>query len=163
MLQKTPTSLSQGLRKMDLMELAPKSEDIKVELTYPLNTNDFDLDDPESFKPKPITNEDGEQAYITIYSPYSREYKDVEYQIKDRRISKARKAAKEGKPFDIGVKEQEQEELELIASVTKDWNISIDGKTDVNKENALEVYTKVPYIYGLVLSERNDYLNFIKL
>ena len=145
------------------MELAPKSEEIRVNLTHPINTNDFDIENPESFKPKPITNEDGEQAYIIIYSPYSREYKDVEYQIKDKRISRARKAAKEGRPFDIGVRDQEQEELELIASVTKDWNISIGGKIEVNKENALEVYTKVPYIYGLVLSERNDYLNFIKL
>tara|TARA_R110002020_G_scaffold148803_7_gene324887 strand:+ start:1503 stop:1901 length:399 start_codon:yes stop_codon:yes gene_type:complete len=115
---------------MDLMDLTPKTDKIKIELVHPVDG-------------KPVVNEDGSQMTIELYAQHSKEYKEVLYVKQDKLLALSQK---EG-GIKYTAKRSQEDALDLMASVTCSWNITYDGgKPELTKSKAKEVYDKVFWI-----------------
>lgn len=115
---------------MDLNEIIPTSDTATVEILHPITE-------------EPMVNPDGSPMTITLWNAYSQEYKDIFYATADARLAKA---MAENKQVDrLSVKEMEEESLVMLAKITKEWNITLDGETpELTFEKALELYRKIP-------------------
>lgn len=114
---------------MDLKDLTPDSETVVCTIKHPV-------------KAEPLKNDDDTDMEVELYAPYSDEYKKVMFQQQNKRISKA----KNGK-VDITAEELEESALELLAKVTKSWNITYGGEQPkLSEAKAKEVYKEVFWI-----------------
>jgi len=131
---------------MDLMDLTPKTDLIVVTIKHPLTD-------------EPLKNEDGSEMTITVYAPYSKEYKAVVHGIANKRL----KAAQNKKPTDYTMEELEAATLERLVKTTKEWNITYDGaKPKLTEAKAKEVYDKVFWIKGQIEGAVDTSLDFMK-
>ena len=131
---------------MDLMDLTPKTDLIVVTIKHPSTD-------------EPLKNEDGSEMTITVYAPYSKEYKDVVHGIANKRL----KAAQNKKPTDYTMEELEAATLESLVKTTKEWNITYDGvKPKLTEAKAKEVYDKVFWIKGQIEGAVDTSLDFMK-
>jgi hypothetical protein len=129
---------------MDLMNLIPKSETIVVEL---LNPSDY----------SPLN------MSIEVYAPHTAEYKKASHEQQNRRLNRMQKAKKTS--MEIDVAELERDEIELMAKVTKSWNIEYDGQNppELTVDKAKEVYDTVFWIRPQIMAAWNESLDFTKL
>ena len=131
---------------MDLMDLTPKTDLVVVTIKHPSTD-------------EPLKNEDGSEMTITVYAPYSKEYKAVVHGIANKRL----KAAQNKKPTDYTMEELEAATLESLAKTTKEWNITYDGaKPKLTEAKAKEVYDKVFWIKAQIEGAVETSLDFMK-
>lgn len=131
---------------MDLMDLTPKTDLIVVTIKHPLTE-------------EPLKNEDGSEMTITVYAPYSKEYKSVVHGIANKRL----KAAQGKKSTEYTMEELEAATLESLAKTTKEWNITYDGgKPKLTEAKAKEVYDKVFWIKAQIEGAVETSLDFMK-
>lgn len=131
---------------MDLMDLTPKTDIVVVTIKHP-STNE------------PLKNDDGSDMTITVYAPYSKEYKAVVHAIANKRI----KAAQGKKSTDYTMEELEAATMESLTKTTKDWNITYGGEVPkLTEAKAKEVYDKVFWIKAQVEQGVEDSLGFMK-
>lgn len=111
---------------MDLRDLTPKSDIVEVNLKHPTTG-------------EPLTNGDGTQMTISVYGPYSKNYKEALY-------GKTQGKIKDG-ATDLSVVELEDLNLTIFAAATNSWNITFDGEQpELTEEAALKVYREVYWI-----------------
>jgi|NOAtaT_7_FD_contig_21_10434865_length_601_multi_5_in_0_out_0_2 hypothetical protein len=131
---------------MDLLDLKPKSETIEVILTHPVSL-------------EPICKEDGTEMSITVYAPHSKVYKEALHEQTNRRIQKAQKTKK----FTLTSEDAEQSSLEVLARVTKEWDIVVGGKTPkMDFQTAMDLYREYPWIKEQIEEAINDTASFLK-
>jgi hypothetical protein len=131
---------------MDLLDLKPKSDTIEVILNHPATL-------------EPILKADGTEMSITVYAPHSKVYKDALHEQTNRRLQKAQKTKK----FSMTSEEVEQSSLEVLARVTKEWDIVLGGKTPkLDIQSATELYRDYPWIKDQVEEAVNDNASFLK-
>lgn len=131
---------------MDLMDLTPTTDIIVVTIKNPSTD-------------EPLKNDDGSDMTITVYAPYSKEYKAVVHAIANRRI----KAAQGKKSVEYTVEDIESASLEGLAKTTKEWNITYGGEVPkLTEAKAKEVYDKVFWIKAQVEQGVEDSLGFMK-
>ena len=129
---------------MDLKDLKPKSDTVEVEIVHP-NTQD------------PLKNEDGSVMTITMYAPHSKEYKAVVHE----QTNKRRKQTAKTKKIDITAQELERNGLELLAKVTKTWNITYGGEQPkFSVDAAVDLYDEVFWIKDQIEEAISDSLDF---
>jgi hypothetical protein len=131
---------------MDLLDFKPKSDTIEVILNHPATL-------------EPILKADGTEMSITVYAPHSKVYKDALHEQTNRRLQKAQKTKK----FSMTSEEVEQSSLEVLARVTKEWDIVLGGKTPkLDIQSATELYRDYPWIKDQVEEAVNDNASFLK-
>lgn len=88
----------------------------------------------------PLETEDGEPAYIDVYSSDSEVARKCRRRLTQARVDRA---AKSGRPR-MDVKQMEAEEVEFLASITAGWRlVALDGSVidvECNVENARDLY-----------------------
>ena len=130
---------------MDLMNLAPKGDTFTVELRHPITD-------------EVIKKDSGEPMTITVYSPFSDKYRQVQFEQQNDRIKRAQKKGKTS----FTAEDISDLTLDLLAKTTADWSVQLDGKTPKFSEKAVrEVYEKLPYIKLQVLEAQEDLSNFL--
>lgn len=129
---------------MDLKDLKPKSDTVEVEIVHP-NTQD------------PLKNEDGSVMTITMYAPHSKDYKAVVHEQTNKRLKQTAKTKK----IDITAQELERNGLELLAKVTKTWNITYGGEQPkFSVDAAVDLYDEVFWIKDQIEEAISDSLDF---
>ena len=132
---------------MDLLSLIPTDDTIVVELKHPV-TEDLLLKD------------DGKAMTITVYAPHSSTYKAAIHEQTNKRIQKASK----GKKISFTAEELENTSLELLAKTTKDWSIQLNGKSPkYSVGEAMDLYTKLPWLKQQVMDAQEDFSAFLKV
>lgn len=132
---------------MDLKDLTPKSDTVKVEVTHP-NTGEV------------LTNLDDTPMTVTVYAPHSKEYKAYSHSQTNKRLKKAQTS----KSLDFTSEEIEESTLNLLANVTKEWNITYDNEMpNLTVEKAKEVYQDIFWLKDLVELGVGEALDFTKL
>ncbi len=129
---------------MDLNDLTPSSDVIKVTLKHP-NTG------------KSVKNDDGTDMTITLHAPHSKPYKAALHQQTNKQLKKA----KGSKKIEVTAEELELSTLEILVKATKEWNITYKGKVPPISD-ATEVYEKVFWIKDQIEEELNSTLDFTK-
>jgi hypothetical protein len=131
---------------MDLLDLKPKTDTIEVILNHPVTL-------------EPIVKADGTEMSITVYAPHSKVYKEALHEQTNRRLVKAQKSKK----FTMTSEEAEQSALEVLARVTKEWDIVLGGKTPkLDFQSAVDLYKEYPWIKDQVEEALNDNASFLK-
>ena len=132
---------------MDLNNLIPTDDTITVEIKHPITDEVLLKDDKQ-----PMT--------ITVYAPHSGQYKAVLHEQTNKRIQKASK----GKRVTFTAEELENVTLELLAKTTKDWNIQLNGKSPkFSVTEAVDLYSKLPWLKQQALEAQEDYSAFLKV
>ncbi len=125
---------------MDLKDLTPKSDIIEVTLTHP-STGQV------------VVNADDTPMTISVYGPYSREYKKVLYANTRDRINKGDQ--------NIDMEELERLNINVLAETTTSWNITYDGVVpELDVELAKTIYENVYWIKSQVDQAVEDALDF---
>jgi len=127
---------------MDLKDLTPKSDIIKVELAHPTTG-------------EPLLNDDKSRMTISIYGPYSKEYKKVLYEHTKDKIASGTANLD---PVDI-----EQLNIDVLSETTVSWNITFDGNNpELTKDLAKEIYEEVFWIKAQIDEAVKEALDFTK-
>lgn len=131
---------------MDLANLKPTSDTVEVFIKHPTT---FDQ----------LSNDDGSEMTITVYAPHSKEYKQVAHAKMDQRL----KQAQNKKKVEITAADLEKAGIELLAEVTKDWDITFGGeKPEFSVAKAKEVYEDVFWIRDQIEEAVAESLDFTK-
>lgn len=131
---------------MDLSNLIPTDDTIVVTLKHPVTD-------------EPLTKDDGKEMTITVYAPHSAQYKAVVHEQTNKRIQKAAK----GKKITFTAEDIESATLELMAKTTKEWAIQLNGKSPkFSLDEAVVLYSKLPWLKAQVLEAQEDYNSFLK-
>lgn len=130
---------------MDLKNLKPKSETVEVILVHP-NTLE------------PLMNDGSDtEMSITVYAPHSAEYKKVIHEQTDRRLQKIQKSKK----VQLSSSELEEGAIDLLARVTKEWDISYDGVSPkLTVDKAKEIYSEFFWIRSQIEEAIEETLDF---
>lgn len=132
---------------MDLMDLKPKSEVVEVMLLHP-NTLE------------PLTNDDGTEMYVWVYAQHSKEYRSAIHDQQDRRIKAMQKKGNSGA---YSAADLERDSIELLAKVTKDWDITYGGeKPKMTFGKAKEVYSDVFWLRNQIEEALSESMDFTK-
>jgi hypothetical protein len=108
---------------MDLKDLIPDDTPIVVELKH-----------PSTGEPLGMT--------ITVASRYSEVYEDYLYTKVQERIDRG-----EAEDKKMSLKELQEENRKMCATLTLDWTIKFDGKKPkLTTDKALEIYSKLKWI-----------------
>lgn len=123
----------------DLQQLAPKNDTITVELG--------------------VDNDDGTPMTVEVYAPYSKEYKAVVHEQANSRIKKMQKNRKDY----LTAEELEQAQLDLYVKITKDWDITWQGKKPKYKDElARQIYEEVFWVKDKIQEALDDSVDFTK-
>lgn len=127
---------------MDLRELTPKTDEIKVDLVHP-GTGE------------PLLNDDDTQMYITVWAPHSKQAKAAMYAQANERMKR-----KEEK---FSAEKLEESALTYLAAITKDWSITYDGsQPKVSESKAKEIYDSLFWVKDQVEAGVNSFEVFTK-
>jgi len=133
---------------MDLKDFTPKSEVVTVEVLHPATL-------------EPLVNKDKTPMTIELYAPYSKQYKSAQHEQQNKRLQRAQKARKGG--FSISSEELEKEGVELLAKVTKAWNVTYEGESpELSVKKAVEVYTELFWLVEQINEAMADVVDFTK-
>ena len=69
-----------------------------------------------------LYNADGTPMTVTVYGPYSGEYRKVQHDLSNRRLQRAQR----GGGMSITAEEASEAAEELLARVIADWNLTVD-------------------------------------
>tara|TARA_B110000858_G_scaffold60708_1_gene70583 strand:- start:86 stop:484 length:399 start_codon:yes stop_codon:yes gene_type:complete len=131
---------------MDLKDLTPNLDDVIVTIKHP-TTGDV------------LKNDDGTDMTITVLAPHSKEYKKAQHEQISKRLKKAQKS----KSQDVDYSDIEEATLEVLAKVTKAWNITFGGeKPELTVAIAKSIYDEVFWIKNQIEEEVSDSLDFMK-
>ena len=132
---------------MDLMDLKPKSDDVELTLVHPVSGD-------------ALTNDDGTEMSIVVYAQHSKEYRSAIHDQQDRRIKAMQKKGNSGA---YSAADLERDSIELLAKVTKDWDITYGGeKPKMTFGKAKEVYSDVFWLRNQIEEALADSLDFTK-
>lgn len=130
---------------MDLKNLKPKSNTVTVKLYHPVELEDLGLE-------------------IELYAPHSEEYRAIQHEHQDRRISKvSRSGGKRHAKKDIGVTmaEIEADSIDLMARTTIKWNLTYEEKPlKLSVDTAKEVYKEYFWIKDQIEEAWSNSLDF---
>ena len=130
---------------MDLMDLKPKSDVVEVFLKHP-NTSDQ------------LLNEDGSEMTIVVAAQHSAEYRAAMHEQTDRRLKAMQK---KGASNSYSAADIERDTLNLLAKVTKSWDITYGGeKPKLTEAKAKEVYTEIFWIRSQIEEALADSADF---
>jgi hypothetical protein len=116
---------------MDLKELKPTKNTIEVTLVHPLNNG-------------PLLNDDGTAMTISVYTQYSKEYKEVMYERADKRIKETKDS---GEDFTFSARYAEESSIDILARTTSSWSITYDGKQpELTIDTAKEIYSELFWV-----------------
>lgn len=133
---------------MDLKDFTPKSEVVVVEVLHPATL-------------EALVNKDKSPMTIELYAPYSKEYKQAQHEQQNKRLQKAQKARKGG--FNISSEELEKDGIELLAKVTKAWNVTYEGASpELSFKKAVEVYSELFWLVDQINEAMADVVDFTK-
>jgi hypothetical protein len=131
----------------DLFALIPVDDIISVVIKHPSTD-------------EPLVKDDGKEMTVTVYAPHSAQYKSAIHEQTNRRIQKASKSKK----VTFTAEELENATLELLAKTTKDWNIQLNGKSPkFSVAEAVDLYSKLPWLRQQVMDAQEDYSTFLKV
>ena len=131
---------------MDLKDLTPNLDDVIVTIKHP-TTGDV------------LKNDDGTDMTITVLAPHSKEYKKAQHEQISKRLKKAQKS----KSQDVDYSDIEEATLEVLAKVTKAWDITFGGeKPELTVAIAKSIYDVVFWIKNQIEEEVSDSLDFMK-
>lgn len=106
---------------MDLSKLKNIDEPVKCVLTHPVTD-------------EVLTDDEGKEMFISVYGKDSGEYK----RAFNARVNKSISSKKKTKTIEDGTNEA----IELLAEITTDWNIVVDGKKPkYTKAEAVKLYS----------------------
>ncbi len=126
---------------MDLKDLTPKSNTIEVELRHP-STGER------------LFNKDETPMVISVYGPYSKEYKKALYENTKGKITEGQSS--------LDIVEMEELNIKVLAEATVSWNITFDGKNpELSKELAAEIYEEVFWIRSQIDEAVQKSLDFM--
>jgi|TARA_R110000803_G_scaffold162843_1_gene226532 predicted DNA-binding antitoxin AbrB/MazE fold protein len=132
---------------MDLKDLTPNLDDVIVTIKHP-TTGDV------------LKNDDGTDMTITVLAPHSKEYKKAQHEQISKRLKKAQKS----KSQDVDYSDIEEATLEVLAKVTKAWDITFGGeKPELTVAIAKSIYDEVFWIKNQIEEEVSDSLDFMKV
>lgn len=131
---------------MDLLNLIPTDDTLVVTIKHPVTEE--------------ILNKDnGEEMTITVYAPHSSVYKAALHEQTNKRLQKMAK----GKKLNFTAEDVEMSSIDLLVKTTKDWNIQFDGKSPkFTASEAVELYTKAPWLKNQILEAQEDFSSFLK-
>lgn len=128
---------------MDLMSLTPVSDTIEVKIVHPVTR-------------EPFLNDDGSQMSLELYAPHTKQYKAAVYKQASTRIKASNLEELDFETLDTAG-------VELLASITKEWNITYDGKQPkLTPEKAKEVYDKIFWLKAQAEEGINSFEVFTK-
>jgi tRNA splicing ligase len=131
---------------MDLSTLIPSTDTITFTVKHPITS-------------EPLLKDDGKEMTVTLYSPYSKEFKAVMHEQANKRISKAQKSKK----IVLTAEEIEEGSLELLAKTTKTFDLQLDKKpVPFSVAKAMEIYSKIPWLKEQAIEAQEDYTSFLK-
>jgi hypothetical protein len=127
----------------DLRDLTPTSETIEVKIVHPTTR-------------EPFLNDDGSQMSVEVYAPHTKNYKTSVYKQASARM-------KMSKSDDIDFEALENASIDLLAGITKSWNITYDSKKPkLTEAKAKEVYDTVFWLKAQVEEAINTFEVFTK-
>jgi len=131
---------------MDLLDLTPKTDEIVVTVKHP-TTGEV------------LKNNDNSDMTITLYAPYSKEYKKVIHEMTNKRLKKMQQKGKN----EITAEEIEEATLDTLAKTTKEWNITFGGEVPkLSVAKAKEIYDSVFWIKNQIEVATEASLDFMK-
>ena len=130
---------------MDLKDLTPTTDLVDVTLLHP-NTEEV------------LKNNDKSPMTITLYAPHSKIYKAAMHEQTNKQIKKSRGGKKE---IDITAEDIEQSSLDVLAKVTKEWNVTYKGEVP-KVSKAKEIYEEVFWIKDQIEEALKTSLDFTK-
>src|SRR6056297_1100058 len=130
----------------DLKVLKPEKDTVEVILHHPA-TGEM------------LTNEDGTEMTITLYAPWTKEYRSAGFSLAQNRL----KTHKDDLS-DFTFEEMEDANIDLLAKVTVAWDITYDSKKPkLTQAKAREIYDELFWIKGQLEKEINSVGAFTKL
>lgn len=115
---------------MDLRNYVPKEDTIVIPLV---------------FKGEQLKNKDGSDMTITVYGPWTKKYRASGFNLASKRLRN------KNEDTEVTYEDFNTANIELLASITYDWNITLDGKKpELTTENAIEVYDEIYWIKPLI-------------
>lgn len=129
----------------DLSNLVPKKNTVDITIKHPTTG-------------ETLTNDDGSDMTVTVYAPFTREYRSAGFAQANQRL----KGRKNKQDFDFTFEELEDAGIELLVDVTTDWNITFGGKKPkFSKEKAREVYKEIFWLKAQIEEAINtvDFMN----
>ena len=128
---------------MDLKDLTPTTDTIEVKIVHPVTK-------------EPFPNDDGSQMTVEVYAPHTKQYKSGVYKQASARM-------KMSKTDDIDFEALENASIDLLANITKSWNITYDSKKPkLTEAKAKEVYDTVFWLKMQVEEAINTFEVFTK-
>lgn len=128
---------------MDLKSLTPSSDTIEIIVKDPRDLS------------VAFTNDDGSEMTIEVYAPHTKQYKNSLYKQASTRM----KLGQEEIDFEL----LDKASCELLADVTKAWDITFDGeKPKLTKKKALDIYKEVFWLKMQVEEAINTFEVFTK-
>lgn len=122
----------------DLSDLTPSSDTIEVKIVHPKTK-------------EPFNNDEGSQMVIELYAPHTKEYKSVFYKQASKRLK-----MQEGDDMDFEALEEAS--VDLLAGITKSWDIQIGGKKPkLNPSKAKEIYSEVFWLKSQLEGALNNF------
>ena len=123
---------------MDLKSLTPSKDTIEVIIK-----------DPRDME-KPFLNDDGTEMTIEVYAPHTKQYKQAIYAQASVRM----KMDKD----DLDFEALDNASVELLAGITKSWDITYDGKKPkMDTKKAKEVYSEIFWLKAQVEEALNTF------
>ena len=134
----------------DLSDLKPTTDEIKVELKHPLTM-------------EPFTKPDGSVMSVTVHAPYSVGYKAALHEVANERIKLQSKAQEAGKKVELLAQDVEENTVNFLTKVTKDFDLVLEGKAvEFSKDFVRQLYTEFVGIKEQVEAAIDDTENFMK-
>ena len=134
---------------MDLTDLKPKSDLAVIELKHPMDKT-------------PLVDADGKPFTITILLRHTKEYRDLDYEMADRRAARMAKAKKSDEV--MKTKDLMSDINEITEKSVKGYYLVENGQpVDFTPENTKRILEDYHWIKEQVLEEQQAYENFTKV
>lgn len=106
-----------------------------------------------------LYNADGSPMTVTVYGPYSEEYRKVQHDLSNRRLKRAQRG---GSGMTITAEEASEAAEELLARIVAGWNLTVDTKPEpFTAESVRAVFKEFPWVkeqVDAVLGDTSDFL-----
>jgi hypothetical protein len=107
-----------------------------------------------------LLNADKSEMTITLYGPYSEQYKAAERAQTNRRLARAQRS---GRGITITAEQIEAESFDLLVKCVAGWNITLDKEPEPFSESAVrDTLTEFPWVRAQVDAGFGDTAAFLE-
>jgi len=106
-----------------------------------------------------LTNADGSPMTITVYGPFSKKYKELNFKAQDKRLKKLQRT---GGKMQISAEELAEAAREVLMGCVVEWNVTIEDDPEPFTPDAIaRVFEEFPWVVTQLDTVIGNELNFL--